>query len=554
MSNSWPITNPETFTRSSNTVDLLQFADDFRDEDVFNNVSIMVENECIPANKMVLSCFSEFFEDRFTREKKGEYQNKIELESVDAKAVRSLINYMYTSSIEIDHENVFKLLAAANHLQLEDVERYCFQYLRAHTTTDSWVDILQAAIKYKNDENKQHAYRYISIQFSEIAKTENFKVLSKHELKDLLSNLTRCLMHETSIYEGIMNWIKRNDDANKHDLMDLFQIIQVDRLPHEFILKILEEDLIKANNNYNHHFSTALSQARKTQNDTIDKTRIISVGGYESRKKIIEVYNLHDRKPSTYNDFPREIFGHFLLRKGDYVFCIGGSNSNGNHGEVYNRVWVALASGKDSSLMWREIAPMKHARCFMGATEHEGSIVVTGGINEHRDYDSVEVYDFLLNRWKMISSLCGMYASGLVSCRGMLYALGGNGYIVDRLRDLQQTWERCPSMLHPRRFFAAVSCQNSIYAIGGKYGSNQCTKSVEKLDPDVNKWVYVSEMHTERSAHAACVMQGKIYVVGGKDASGKAVKTIECYDVLLDSWSIVGEINVDLYSHSIFVL
>ena len=149
--------------------------------------------------------------------------------------------------------------------------------------------------------------------------------------------------------------------------------------------------------------------------------------------------------------------------------------------------------------------------------------------------------------------------NALVSCRGSLYALGGlhdDGVClssVERLKSIKGDWEDSPPMLQPRKWLAAVGCNNVVYAIGGqsKEDGSTRTNTVEKFDPDENKWIYVSKMNSERAAHAACVLHGKIYVVGGLDVKGKPVKTIECYTPSLDSWSIVGTTNLDWFYHSI---
>jgi len=49
-------------TNQSNFQNLLQFARKNRDEGYFNDVSIKVETECIPANRMILACNSPYFE------------------------------------------------------------------------------------------------------------------------------------------------------------------------------------------------------------------------------------------------------------------------------------------------------------------------------------------------------------------------------------------------------------------------------------------------------------------------------------------------------------
>ena len=97
-----------------------------------------------------------------------------------------------------------------------------------------------------------------------------------------------------------------------------------------------------------------------------------------------------------------------------------------------------------------------------------------------------------------------------------------------------------------RSLFAAVSCDDVIYAIGGTSDDFNVLKSVEKYDCAADKWIYVSEMNIERIRHSVCVMQGKIYVVGGENAECKLVKEMECYDPSTDRWGIVARINNDL--------
>ena len=72
-------------------------------------------------------------------------------------------------------------------------------------------------------------------------------------------------------------------------------------------------------------------------------------------------------------------------------------------------------------------------------------------------------------------------------------------------------------MNEPRCWFAAVNCNDAIYAIGGwsKHDKNKIVKSVEKYDSETDESSFGSNMTIERVAHSAAVMDDKIYVVGG---------------------------------------
>ena len=108
-------------------------------------------------------------------------------------------------------------------------------------------------------------------------------------------------------------------------------------------------------------------------------------------------------------------------------------------------------------------------------------------------------------------------------------------------------------MNEPRRWLAAVSCNDVIYAIGGQ-SDDKNVKSVEKYDPGMDEWSFVSNMTIERVPHSAAVMDGKIYVVGGIDTESKIVRIIECYDLSNNSWSVVSKTQNNIFYNSLVAL
>ena len=536
---------------------LLQYAIASRIEGHFNDVTVNVGNQSIPANRMVLSCHSVFFEKMFKCNMKEKHDHDVKIQRLNGPSVKNLIDYIYIGSIDIDENNVMKLLEAADYLQMEEVKGFCLEFLKSNynIAVDNWLDMLKILILYRADEIKDKVHHYISTHFDEVAQTDDFKALSCDELKDCIVNLDRNKMVEPSVYQGIIIWIKHDFDARKAKLLDMLQLLLVDKFPYEFLSKILHDDLIVNNLDcQNFLFKTLL---KNLQTET-KGSKIISVGGNGAPSTITEVHNLHGNKTSDYPDFPVNISGHALLNINGYVYCVGGKNKAKTLG-ITNNLWVCPV--KDQCKNWIKVAPMNDRRWLMGAIVHNGKLVVAGGYNGTRNLDSTEFYDVPLNKWKTNSSLKqSRNSNALVSCKGCLYAVGGGDFenylsSVERLDDLEGEWEESPPMQKPRRWLAAVNCNNVIYAIGGQCGKERSTttKSVEKFDPDEGKWVFVKEMNFERSSHAACVVDGRIYVVGGLDGK-EAVKMIECYDPSLDTWTIIGETGNELYHHAIVSL
>ena len=99
-----------------------------------------------------------------------------------------------------------------------------------------------------------------------------------------------------------------------------------------------------------------------------------------------------------------------------------------------------------------------------------------------------------------------------------------------------------------RKWFSAVFCSGTIYAIGGACDDEKVANTVEKhIFDEINGHMLVVCMH--RHAHAACAMNGKIFVVGGMVASSKIVNTIKCYNPATDSWRVIGISDDKLMLH-----
>ena len=80
-----------------------------------------------------------------------------------------------------------------------------------------------------------------------------------------------------------------------------------------------------------------------------------------------------------------------------------------------------------------------------------------------------------------------------------------------------------------------------MYALGAFDGTYM--DSVEKYDPQTNRWTFVAPMICSRSSAAAAVCGGLLFVMGGWN--GLACRTIECYDPIGDKWTVVGSMSQD---------
>ena len=94
----------------------------FRKDGILCDVTITVGGRKIHAHKNVLAASCPYFETMFTGTFPESNQREVSIREVDEEAIETLIVFCYTSSIEVEKNNVQDLLAAACFLQIVEVK------------------------------------------------------------------------------------------------------------------------------------------------------------------------------------------------------------------------------------------------------------------------------------------------------------------------------------------------------------------------------------------------------------------------------------------------
>ena len=535
---------------------LLEFASSNRNDGNFNDVTIQAGAESILANRMVLACYSKFFESMFLSQLKERYLNPVEIQEFNGQFIKLVIEYIYTGKIDINTNNVMALLGTADFLQVDEVKKMCFDYLETSLTVDNCIDTVKAFILYNNPSPHRRIYQFISENFDETAKTENFKDLSKQDLMQLMENLDRNKVQESSVYTAIIIWVQ-NQQNRSAEFLSLFLLLDLQKLSSNFILDtIAEEPLVQASNSCLNAMLSCL-KTRNAQQQQSKASKILCVGRTKN-KTLIEIHNGVVKSQSKYPYLPHYFSKiQCTLKLDDYIYCIVECKDESE--EAYSILEAYRLNLKEANSNWKEFASIGEIRKGFGATVWNGKLVVTGGYNDFTgDLNFAQLYEPCSDKWKNIAHMiCGRYEHALVVANNLLFAIGGRdaSYInlatVERLDNENEKWTEKKPMLKKRSLLAAAACDNFIYAIGGRTSRNILLKSVERYDYAKNEWIFVKNMNEGRSGHAAFVLDGKIFVVGGKNRDEKAVGTIEYYDPESDEWTVTDVTEHDFYGSAI---
>ncbi|XP_078486235.1 kelch-like protein 12 [Ciona intestinalis] len=529
--------------------DLLKFANESRQDGCFNDIIIRVGEKNIPANKMVLSCYSKYFNTMFTTEMKENYKDVVEVHGVDAESMEKLVDFMYTGKINFNTNNVATFWQFLIFFKcLVPVRKLCIEYLLTTVSLQNCFTIQALADRFIIPKLTEKFNNFVVENYQEVFSGDQFKKLSKNYVIKLLQS-THDKVSSDLVYTAVMNWVKFDLSSNESYLSQLLKFVDFYKLSPKMLEDVVSvEPLIRKHGDLGYTLFYALvHHSKKTEKS------LISLGGAKSLTKVTK-FDLQTKQWIQLPDLPIGRDDAAAVVIDDVLYYLAGDLQI--DGKITATNIVHRMKLKKKVLIWEKVASMNVKRLRFGAAVLNGTIFVFGGSDDNdRSLSSGEFYVVSLNKWIQLKPMkIARYGHSIVAHNGHLYSLGGygSGYLcsMERYDPFLDEWKDVAPMQTPRGCFAAVVLNNAIYAIGG-YDGKQRLKSVEKYNVDDDTWVYVGNMNIERSRHAACVSQNKIYVVGGLDSNNEVVKSIECYDDQTDKWSVAGETEVELYKHSL---
>ena len=217
----------------------------------------------------------------------------------------------------------------------------------------------------------------------------------------------------------------------------------------------------------------------------------------------------------------------------------------GGKKRIDDRATDGIYSFDEQLQRWKQtVPPMPSARFAASVLSLKSTLIVAGGRNTPSSFtDAVEVFDNGTLQWYKTDSLPVACSSiSFVSTHGTCYALGGYKYLsrlnqalyasIDDLlhhaipasqashsrrgKELTKSaWKEYPKI--PNNQPAAAVLAGSILTMGGKkVPSGANAKEVYMYLPDINSWIYLSDLPAPQFGSTVAVLSStEILVIGG---------------------------------------
>ena len=173
----------------------------------------------------MLASYSDYFYAMFADGMKESNQEVIELkdESLSPHVFKVVMDSIFTGKLQIQRENVFEVLAAADYLQMRNVLKQCCDFLLTEIIQSDRFDVQMycrvwtITDKHSLKEVKEAADHKMASMYTDVSESREF--LSNINADQLLSLLDRDdfnVPSETFVFISVMQWIKHKKEERLH--------------------------------------------------------------------------------------------------------------------------------------------------------------------------------------------------------------------------------------------------------------------------------------------------------------------------------------------------
>ena len=225
---------------------LLSKCAQFREQREFIDVRLKVGDDEFAAHRIVLAANSDYFHGMFAHGNKESNQEVIELrdENVSAAAFKIVMDSIYSGEINVNVENVYEVLIAADHLQVTSVVQQCCKFLETKVVelrfdVQLYCRVIMFADRLGLKDLKETTESKMASMYKDICEKEEFlSDMSADVLSALLCRDDLRAPSENFVFKSVIQWIK----YRKEERMDVAaQVIEAVRLGLVDTLDVIEE-------------------------------------------------------------------------------------------------------------------------------------------------------------------------------------------------------------------------------------------------------------------------------------------------------------------------
>ena len=200
------------------------------------------------AHKDVLSRASPFFEKLLNSDMKEAKEGIVQLEMFTDSVMAATLEFIYTGGVRISTQEIAEgLIVTSDYLFLPNLKPLAEEIIWQKLNASNCISTCYFAEKYQCNELVSKIKNFILVNFTAVAKTEEFLRMSSEELERWLSSDEVVVGSEEDVFKIILTWIEHDKDERERYFANLFRQVRLVYVSRDFLCgEILSNDLVKS--------------------------------------------------------------------------------------------------------------------------------------------------------------------------------------------------------------------------------------------------------------------------------------------------------------------
>lgn len=550
----------QTYRSSAHFRSLLEGLVALRQGGILFDVVLLVESRPLQAHRILLAASCDYFRGMFAGGLRETQQKEIPIHGVSYMAMKKILDYIYTSEIELDLECVQEVLVAATLVQLENVIGFCCDFLFSWLDESNILEIHHLADIYGLQQLNDRVQSYILRNIQTLSRTDVYRQLPQDQVFTALCSDELQVNSENEVYEAALHYHYspeqvETDQVYLQDNLKMLEAVRFCLIEKQVLQRLYGrlnscplKDSVSAALRYHEQeiqqpvLQTPLTQPRSTFHCILGFGGMFTSSSLTDSEHLFQVFhpNWGEWRTLTAAHAPR-MSNQGIAVLNNFVYLIGGDkNTSGFRAET--RCWRYDPRHN----RWCSIQPLQqqhadHCVCVVG-----GHIYAIGGRDYSNELDSVERYNPHTNMWEYVAPLKReVYAHAGAIADGKIYTTcgrRGSAYLRETycFDPAANHWTACAEGPVERAWHGMASVNGRVYVIGGSNDEHGYRRDVMKVgcfDPLSNCWSLMSPLPAGHGEPGIAVLDRRIYVLGGRSHDrGNRMKYVHVYNADTDEW------------------
>ncbi|NXE28963.1 KLH13 protein, partial [Ardeotis kori] len=539
------------------------------------DVTLEAEGVCFPAHKIILASASNYckilFVGNLTRT--GSPAGNVQLKAVSAAGLRNVLNFIYSSKLDLSLQNIEETFKAAETLLVREVIKLCFRFLEDCLNCENCMDVLNIAKKLGPAELRQKAMRYVGQHCKQLlADPQSLKDVDQGTLCEILDRTDTEGCSELELFRAAVSWLQ-HDPTRLKAAADILRRIRFPLIPLQDLQRYIQEmPLMRLDSGCHRYLQEALNYHSQLYAQPVLQTQSTSLrsgsavllvaGGRTANNCVCREMWAADQSCSTWHkvgDLCVPVYNHCVTIINNFLFVIGGQSRFDPSGKQPSNE-VFRFDPRNTS--WLQVASMLERRTRFHADVLADCIFAVGGGTLLGTLTrTVELYQPANNKWEFAAPFPVPIADHAgTTHKGILYISGG----FSGGKTLRDTYSYLPrlrrwignsAMAFTRCDHGMATVRDRIFCIGGRTLKREeewiHVNETEYYCPVSNQWTTLTLSPFSCCQFSITAHESTLYLAGGGSLQHMQKEdSVFLYDTEERVWKQVSPLPQALVDHA----